>query len=90
MSDAIRDLPGFYRRYGLCFNVDTIDLDELADTFRRLGHTPYFQNFLEDLRQARVRGLITLEKHETLTGWDFDTQDELDAWLDETIAMLAR
>jgi hypothetical protein len=62
-------------------NVNAFSVRNLSDDLHTSIHPDIAEKFRLQLFEAINEKSITPEQYELLTGEDFDTQDDLDAWL---------
>jgi hypothetical protein len=62
-------------------NVNAFSVCNLANDLHTSIHPDIAEKFRLQLFEAINEKTITPEQYELLTGEDFDTQDDLDAWL---------
>lgn len=64
-------------------DVNAVMLDELKTYVKNTLSSERTQEFRRQLAYAIINNSITTEQYEKLTGEDFDTQEDLNAWLKE-------
>lgn len=64
-------------------NVNAVSIDDLTHDLRTSINPEIAKKFREQLANAILNKTISPEQYESLTGEDFDTQEDLDSWLQE-------
>ena len=77
IQDPLADLLKSY-----C-NVNAVSIGDLTNDLRTSINPEIAKEFRQQLADAISKKTISREQYELLTGEDFDTQEELNLWLQE-------
>jgi hypothetical protein len=77
IQDPLADLLKSY-----C-NVNAVSIRDLTHDLRTSINPEIAKKFRQQLADAISKKTISPEQYESLTGEDFDTQEELNSWLQE-------
>lgn len=84
MTDKMAEVPDFLRlMIELNLDVNAVDVDNLIEFVNDPDQEDDVLRFKQEFAEAFRKGALTQDVYRELTGGGFDSQEALDAWLEE-------